>query len=112
MLTSQFPCPGLLLSSWDFLGTANSNNAAEPHSSTTQSGASRSVAPERERRDFRFFEERKRASLNWYLSMKRYEGRVRCAWSLQEGAGGERCAVGKRSVRVGWRPVGLLREVV
>ena len=83
------------------MGTASWNNAAEPHSSTTQSGASRSVAPERERRDFRFFEDRKRGSVNWYLSMKRYEGRVRWAWSLHDAAGDERCAVGKLMVRVG-----------
>jgi hypothetical protein len=57
-------------------------------------------------------EERKRGSVNWCLSMKREEGRVRCECSLHDGFGGERCLEGKERVRVGWRPVGCLREVV
>ena len=65
------------LSAVPLLGTASSKSAALPHSLMTQSGASRSVAPARLRRLARFLDWRKRASLNWYLSMKRYEGRVR-----------------------------------
>lgn len=52
-------------------GCASSNRAALPHCLITQSGASRSVAPARLRRDTRFLEDRKRGSVNWYLSMKR-----------------------------------------
>lgn len=78
----------------------------------TQSGASRSVAPARERRPFKFFEARKRGSVNWYLSMKRYEGRVMCVWSLQVGLGGVRCVVGKVRVKVGCRPVGCWKAVM
>lgn len=55
----------------DAEGRANSNSAALPQAGTTQSGASRSVAPEMERRDFRCREERVRGSVKAYLSMKR-----------------------------------------
>ena len=37
-------------------GGASSSKKAEPHSETTQSGASRSVSPARERIDWRFLE--------------------------------------------------------
>lgn len=57
---------------------ASSKSAAEPHCGTTQSDASRSVAPAMLRSATRFFEARKSGSLNWYLSMKSAEGRVRC----------------------------------
>jgi hypothetical protein len=62
------------------------------------------------RRAVRWWEARKRGSLNWCLSMKRAEGRVRWVCSLQEGEGAVRCATGRVRVRVGWRPVGRLRE--
>lgn len=91
---------------------ASSNRAALPHCGITQSGASRSVAPDRLCRARRFLEARKRGSVNWCLSMKRVEGRVRCVWSLQVGFGGVRWVVGKVRVRVGWRPVGRLMVVV
>lgn len=94
------------------MGCDKWNNAALPHAGTTQSGASRSVAPARLARRVRCLEERKRASLNWYLSMKREEGRVRCVWSLHEGFGGVRCCFGKERMSVGWRPVGWENEVV
>lgn len=58
-------------------GTASSNKEAEPHCGTTQSGASRSMAPAMLRRAIRFFELRKSGSENWYLSMKSAEGSVR-----------------------------------
>lgn len=50
---------------------------ALPHFPMTQSGASRSVSPERERRARRFLEARRLGDESWYLSMKRAEGRVR-----------------------------------
>jgi len=50
---------------------------ALPHLLITQSGASRSVSPERERMARRFLEERRLGEESWYLSMKRAEGRVR-----------------------------------
>jgi hypothetical protein len=59
------------------VGGESSNKAAEPHSGTTQSGASRSVAPERECSALRLWFARKRGSSRGYLSMKREEGRVR-----------------------------------
>lgn len=93
-------------------GCEISNNAALPHCLTTQSGASRSVAPARERSEARFLDARKSGSVNWYLSMKRYEGRVRWVCSLQVGFGGVRWVVGKVRVKVGWRPVGCCKEVV
>ena len=93
-------------------GWASSNNAALPHCLTTQSGASRSVAPDRLRRVFRFLDLRKRGSVNWYLSMKRYEGSVRCVWSLHVGLGGVRCCFGKERTSVGCKPVGCEKDVV
>jgi hypothetical protein len=59
-------------------GEASSKSAADPHCGVTQSGASRSVAPAMLRSATRFFDARNRGSLNWYLSMKSAEGRVRC----------------------------------
>lgn len=93
-------------------GTASSNNAALPHCGTTQSGASRSVAPARLCSFTRLWEVRNKGSVNWYLSMKSGEGSVRCVCSLQDGSGSVRCAVGKVRVSVGWRPVGWLKEVL
>ena len=87
-------------------GCASSNNAALPHSFTTQSGASRSEAPAKLLRLLMFLEARKSGSVNWYLSMKRYEGKVRWVWSLHVGFGEVRCWVGKERTRVGCRPVG------
>lgn len=90
----------------------SSNSAALPHSFTTQSGASRSVAPARLRSAAIFFDARKMGSVNWYLSMKRAEGRVRCVCNLQEGFGGTRCWVGNVRTRVGCRPVGVAKVMV
>ncbi len=58
-------------------GGASSSSMALPHLLITQSGASRSVSPERERMARRFLEERRLGEESWYLSMKRAEGRVR-----------------------------------
>ena len=93
-------------------GDASSKSAALPHCGTTQSGASRSVAPAILRRATRFLEARKRGSENWYLSMKIAEGSVRCVCSLQVGSGAVRCSRGSVRVSVGCRPVGRLMEVV
>jgi hypothetical protein len=93
-------------------GTSNSNREAEPHSDTTQSGASRSVAPDIERNDFRLWLDKKRGSVNWYLSMKRYDGNVRCECNLHVFSGGMRDAAGILTRRVGCRPVGWEKEVL
>lgn len=87
------------------------NKPALPHSFITQSGASRSVAPDSECRALRLCEARKRGSRNWCLSMMRAEGSVRCVWSLQVGCGGVG-GMEKVRWRVGWRPVGWVKEVV
>jgi len=52
-------------------GGASSKSAALPHSEMTQSGASRSVAPEMACRAFRWWFARNRGSERGYLSMKR-----------------------------------------
>lgn len=57
----------------------NSKSQFDPHESTDQSGASRSVSPATERRASRLCEERKRGSdvRSWYLSAKIGDGSVR-----------------------------------
>ena len=65
-----------------------------------------------ERKRLRFLDCRKRRSLNWYWSMKRYDGRVRYVCSLHVEAGAVKFCAGKVRVRVGWRPVGWLKLVV
>lgn len=50
--------------------------------------------------------------MNWYWSMKRYDGRVRYVCSLHVEAGAVKFCAGKVRVRVGWRPVGWLKLVV
>lgn len=55
-------------------GGASSSSMAEPHFSTAQTGASRSVSPSRARRARRLFEARKFAEDIWYLSIKRDDG--------------------------------------
>jgi hypothetical protein len=59
------------------LGVSISNRAAEPHCGTTQSGASRSVAPDRECKALRWWFARNKGSWSGYLSMKRDDGKVR-----------------------------------
>ena len=57
-------------------GGASSSRRAEPHFETAQTGASRSVSPDRERIERRLLEARKLGADNWYLSGKRDDGRV------------------------------------
>lgn len=108
------PVPELSLAVWICWveGVASSNKAALPQAGITQSGASRSVAPAIERSDLRLWELRKRESVNWYLSMKRYEGRVRWVCSLHVLSGGVRSVVGRERRIVGWRPVGWEKALV
>lgn len=58
------------------VGGASSTSSVEPHFEITQFGASRSVSPLTDRSERRFWEVRKRAEDNWYLSGKIEEGRV------------------------------------
>lgn len=58
------------------LGGASSTSRIEPHFEITQFGASRSVSPLTDRSERRFWEDRKRAEDNWYLSAKIEEGRT------------------------------------
>lgn len=92
-------------------GGASSSSIELPHFLTTQSGASRSVSPERARREARFLERRREVRESWYLSRKMKEGRGRWVWSLQASPGGGR-GEGKVRRRVGWRPVGWRKEAV
>lgn len=58
------------------VGGASSTSNVEPHFEITQFGASRPVSPLTDRSERRFWEVRKRAEDNWYLSGKIEEGRI------------------------------------
>lgn len=99
-------------------GVASSRSQVEPQRLTTQSGASRSISPDRARRATRLWDSRKRLSVvpSWYWSPKMVEGSVRYVWSAQVaslGAGGRfRDDRDMEMDIVGCRPVGGANETV
>ena len=92
------------------VGGASSTSMAEPHFWITHSGASRSVSPDKERTERRFFEDRKSGDESWYLSTKRVEGRARYICKEHVSDGGVTDCDAKDKRRVGCNPVGERNE--